>query len=105
MVQTVRNATTAPQVVPVSKLGITGCYIKNFGKILEQVGTDFFDEQGDKVVIKGEDFLELLKLANTSLHNAVIDCTGKEFVLELGDSPIANALEAMYRLINELSGQ
>jgi len=78
------------------QLATVTCYLDNSSDAVKQLDALFASEtDGDLVITDVNDYLQLVRLGYSSLVKTLQDCSGKQLKIELGDSPIANAIEGL----------
>lgn len=83
-----------------TKLGTSGCFVRNLGELLEQIDVQF--SEGDKIKIPIEKIPILVGLVWNRIQSTFEECEGKQISIEFGDSAAANAIEGLLKLLLDL---
>lgn len=77
----------------------SGCFIENFGELLQEIGT--FADPNDEGTIKipSDKLPALFGKIWLKIKESFNECEGKEVVIEFGDSPSANLAETVITFI------
>lgn len=78
-------------------VGTIGCGLETVGETLKTLDEKYGTEEG-KIVVPGAEALAVLGMSYITIKD-VVKCTGKELVIEFGDSAGANAAEAILKFI------
>ena len=104
-VQLVKSSLVELQKKSGTKIGLTGCLIRNLGTMIEELDITFYEAEDDKVVIDGKDIIPLLRLIWANVQEGLLECTGKTVKidsLEFGDSITSNVSEKVVGMILKL---
>ena len=104
-VQLVKSSLVELQKKSGTKIGVTGCLIRNLGELIEELDITFYEEDTDKIVIDGKDIIPLLRLVWENVQTGLLECTGKTVKidsLEFGDSVVSNVSEKVVGMILKL---
>ena len=82
-----------------SDSGVAGCFIENAGEVIQTFDDTFYDVTEEKVKIKGDDAINLIRLLWGKIEESYSECLGKQVEIEFGDSASANLLETVVKFI------
>lgn len=76
-----------------TQYGTIGCYIENFGEVLQAVDADYGDE--NKIKVPVGKLPALLVALYDKVADSLLECEEKQLVIDFGDSVTSNTIETL----------